>query len=216
MLPATESDDLAVEVAVEEAEAAENLRDLMIELVRVLGPQQFVEPVEAGFLSLPTWISKKFRLTLWCEHSRLPLPFLNPKGDKSGVYEFDVKRDWLVTVAPYLKVVATTLSLVLPAASAVARLQIDDTAYKAVEKSLEDGKKAAESLLKGGEKLADAIMEADPPDLEAGDRIRASGASLRRLHAFLKEKDPGFGGLVRVLNKRQEFLWVHRNFEREY
>jgi hypothetical protein len=32
----------------------------------------------------------------------------------------------------------------------------------------------------------------------------------------LKEKDPGFGGLVRVMNKRQEFLWVHERFSGEY
>jgi len=32
----------------------------------------------------------------------------------------------------------------------------------------------------------------------------------------MKEKDPGFGGLVRVQNKRQEFLWVHPRFEKEY
>jgi hypothetical protein len=26
----------------------------------------------------------------------------------------------------------------------------------------------------------------------------------------------GFGGLVRVMNKRQEFLWVHERFTGEY
>jgi len=39
---------------------------------------------------------------------------------------------------------------------------------------------------------------------------------LRELHALLKAKDPGLGGLVRVLNKRQEFLWVHEKFVGEY
>jgi hypothetical protein len=28
--------------------------------------------------------------------------------------------------------------------------------------------------------------------------------------------NPGFGGLVRVMNKRQEFLWVHERFAGEY
>ena len=41
-------------------------------------------------------------------------------------------------------------------------------------------------------------------------------AILRQLQTWLKEKDPGFGGLVRVTNKRQEFLWVHPQFEGEY
>lgn len=34
---------------------------------------------------------------------------------------------------------------------------------------------------------------------------------LRKLHALLKGKDPGFGGLVRVMNKRQEFSGSTRN-----
>ncbi len=52
--------------------------------------------------------------------------------------------------------------------------------------------------------------------LEHGEAIRAQGATLRELHVLLKAKDPGFGGLVRVRNKRQEFLWVHEQFEKEY
>jgi hypothetical protein len=32
----------------------------------------------------------------------------------------------------------------------------------------------------------------------------------------LKAKDPGFGGLIRVMNKPQEFLWVHERFAGEY
>lgn len=38
----------------------------------------------------------------------------------------------------------------------------------------------------------------------------------RELHALLNAKDPGFGGLIRVRNKRQEFLWVHERFAGEY
>ncbi len=33
---------------------------------------------------------------------------------------------------------------------------------------------------------------------------------------WLKEQYPRFGGLVRVEDKRQEFLWVHPQFEKEY
>jgi hypothetical protein len=37
-------------------------------------------------------------------------------------------------------------------------------------------------------------------------------------HALLKDKDLsyGFAGLVRVMNKHQEFLWVHEKFAGEY
>ncbi len=46
----------------------------------------------------------------------------------------------------------------------------------------------------------------DTITLEQGEAIRAQSATLRELHALLKAKDPGFGGLARVMNKRQEFL----------
>jgi hypothetical protein len=56
----------------------------------------------------------------------------------------------------------------------------------------------------------------DSADLPHGIAIHAENATLRELHTLLKAKDPGFGGLVRVLNKRQEFLWVHERFAGEY
>jgi internalin A len=52
--------------------------------------------------------------------------------------------------------------------------------------------------------------------LEQGEAIRAEGAILREFQTLIKARDPGFGGLVRVMNKRQEFLWVHPQFEKEY
>jgi hypothetical protein len=182
------------------------------------GPRLFsLVPEDPGFFDLPNWMSQKFRLTLYCEHSRLPLPLFDKGKKKHGSYTFDIKREWLVTVAPYLKLLAGTLSLVVPVASALAKLEIDEKAYKAIEKQLELGQKTAESLLKSGEKTLATLDKADGPDLPAeGVPIRAHGAELRLLQALLKEKDPGFGGLVRVQNKRQEFLWVHPDFEKEY
>jgi hypothetical protein len=173
-------------------------------------------PEDPKFFDLPNWMSQKFRLTLYCEHSRLPLPLFDKGKEKQGTYVFDIKRDWLLTVAPYLKLLAGTLSLVVPVASALAKLEIDEKAYKAIEKQLELGQKTAESLIKAGEKFITKVEDDDGPELPGGVPVRAHSAVLRQLHALLKEKDPGFGGLVRVQNKRQEFLWVHPLFEREY
>jgi hypothetical protein len=53
-------------------------------------------------------------------------------------------------------------------------------------------------------------------DLDHANAVRAKGAVLRQLHAWLKEKDLSFGGLTRVQNRRQEYLWVHPRFEAEY
>ena len=199
------------------------LEDAFLGLMRALvdeakeGPRLFsFEPVEPGFFDRPKWISAKFRVTLWCEHSRRPLPALNGKGDKRGVYELTLPRDWLVKAAPFLKVLTGTLSLVAPVASAATRLVMDDAAYKEIEKQLDLGQRCVESVLEGGEKAGAWLGRGDAPDLEHGTAIEAQGAVLRQFQAWLKEKDPGFGGLVRVQNRRQEFLWVHPMFEGEY
>ena len=91
-------------------------------------------------------------------------------------------------------------------------------AHKAIENQLEFGKACAESFLKGSEKVGDWLTSDDDSDLESGRGVRAQGSSLRELHALLKDKDraSSFGGLVRVQNKRREFLWVHPQFVDEY
>jgi hypothetical protein len=184
------------------------------------GPRLFsFEPVSPGFFDMPTWVSEKFRLTLWCEHARLPLPALaqDKKSAKNGVYELTIPRAWLVRAAPLLKVLTSTLGLVAPVAASVTKLAMDDAAFKVIEKQLDLGQKALDALLKGSEKVDTWIGKLDAPDVgRPPDATEARGSVLRELHAWLKEKDPGFGGLVRVQNKRQEFLWVHQHFEKEY
>lgn len=127
-----------------------------------------------------------------------------------------------------------TLSLVLPVASSGLKLAIDDNAYNAIEEQLDFGKEVIDASLEASEKAGgwlggkddtrlDESLKAggqptrkDAVTSEYGEAIRAQGATLRELHALLKAKDPAFGGLVRVMNKRQEFLWVHPQFEGEY
>ncbi len=181
------------------------------------GPRLFsFQPVDPGFFDRPSWISQKFRLTLWCEHSRLPLPELNNPVSKAGVYELNLPREWFEKATPLLKVLTGTLSLVLPVAASASKLVVDDAAYKGLEKELELGEKSLDSVLKGGKTSVAWLGRSDAPDFEHGEAIRSQGALLRQLHAWLKEKDSGFGGLVRVQNKRQEYLWVHPQFEQEY
>ena len=197
--------------------------DIFTQLLQTLtdeakdGPRLFsFQPVDPRFFDRPNWINQKFRLTLWCEHSRLPLPSLNGNGNRRGVYELNLPREWFVKAAPFFKVLTSTLSLVLPVASSATKLVLDDATYKGIEKQLDLGQKSLDAVLKGGEKSGSWLGRSDAPDLEHGDAIQAQGAILRQLHALLKEKDPSFGGLVRVRNKRQEFLWVHPQFEKEY
>lgn len=181
------------------------------------GPRLFsLVPVDRSNFNPRKWVNAKFRLTLWCEHSRLPLPAINGKDSKEGVYEIELTRDWFKKAAPFLKVLTGTLSLVLPIASSGVKLVLDDTAYKAIEEQLDFGKEVIDASLDASEKVGGWLGGGAAIDLEHGEAIRAQGATLRELHALLKAKDPRFGGLVRVLNKRQEFLWVHSQYAGEY
>jgi hypothetical protein len=180
------------------------------------GPRLFsFEPLEPGFFDRPKWISAKFKLTLWCEHSRVPVWQLS-NDPKKGVYTIDLPRGWLVQAAPFLKVLSSTLGLVLPVVAAGAKVVIPEVDYKGIEAQLALGKAASESLLKGGEQLGEWLAKDDDLQLGVTRAIRGEGAVLRQLQVWLKETDPSFGGLVRVQNKRHEFLWVHPKFETEY
>jgi len=182
------------------------------------GPRLFsFKPVDPKFLDRPKWISTKLQITLWCEHSRQPLPALNPNDKKKGVYELEVSRQWFTKAAPYLKILSGTLSLVLPVAASATKLMLDEATYKGIEEELDLGQKIIEFILKGSDLATNLSTESDAPDWQQGEAaIRAQGSILRELHALLKAKDPGFGGLVRVQNRRREFLWVHPQFVDEY
>jgi len=93
---------------------------------------------------------------------------------------------------------------------------MDDTSYKAIEEQLDFGKNVIDATIGEVAPIGDYFGEAKATSLEQGEAIRAENAILRELQALLKGKDPGFGGLVRVMNKRQEFLWVHEKFASEY
>lgn len=181
------------------------------------GPRLFsLIPVNRKIFNPKEWTSAKFQLTLWCEHSRLPLPVLNEKNIKLGVYKIELTRDWFKKAAPLLKILTGTLSLVLPVASSGIKLALDDTTFKSIEEQLDFSKEIIDASLEASEKVNEWLGQSDTTRVEHGEAINASGATLRELHALLKLKDPSFGGLIRVMNKRQEFLWVHPKFEKEY
>jgi len=181
------------------------------------GPRLFsFRPIDPGFFDRPKWISEKFQLTLWCEHSRKPLPALNPPESKQGIYVLELNREWFTRAVPYFKLVTGTLSLVLPVAASATQFMLDDATYKGIQEELDLGQKSLEFGIKGSNTAVDWQTKRDSQEFEQGEAIRAEGAMLRELHALLKEKDPGFGGLVKVQNKRREFLWVHPQFVNEY
>jgi hypothetical protein len=121
-------------------------------------------------------------------------------------------REWFKQAAPVLKFITGTLSLALPVAAAGAKLALPEDTYRA----LDFGKEIIDASFSGGEDIVDWMGKGEALDLPHSAAFRAESASLRELHAFLKAQDPSFGGLVRVQNKRQEFLWVHKQFIGEY
>lgn len=187
------------------------------------GPRLFsLIPVERDRFDPKNWVSARFRLTLWCEHSRVPLPRLN-HGSPDGVYEFDVKREWLKEYAPFLKALTITLRTLLPVAFSAAQLLTNEAIYKAVENELDFSQACMDAMLTGSEDLGklfteDLTLEKSDVSLARGRPEAAHGAALREFHALLNKLDPKkrFGGLVRVTNKRQEFLWVHPQYAEEY
>ncbi|MGF1519862.1 MAG: COR domain-containing protein [Nodosilinea sp.] len=180
------------------------------------GPRLFsFKPVDPGFFDRPKWISEKFQLTLWCEHALKPLPVLN-EGSQQGVYELELNREWFTKAVPYFKLVTGTLSLVLPVAASTTQFMLDDATYKGIQEELDLGQKSLEFGIKGSNIAVDWQTKRDGAEFEQGEAVRAQGAMLRELHTLLQDKDPGFGGLVRVQNKRREFLWVHADFVGEY
>jgi internalin A len=221
----TNYDALSLQLRTLMSQADEQYRALLTTLADPAkdGPRLFsFEPVDPSFWDKPKWIAQKFRLTLWCEHSRLPLTVLND-DDTSGVYEIDLTRDWIKRASPILRILSVTLKLALPIAIPGTKLATDDRAYSAISEQLEFGVKSADSFLQSSEKLGDWLVDSDPTEFDQAAEhtrsvIRAQGSVLRELHALLKAQDPahGFGGLERVQNKRREFLWVHPDYVGEY
>ncbi len=180
------------------------------------GPRLFsLFPLDASNFNPRNWVGAKFRLVLWCEHSRLPLPVLNNGNMKKGVYDLELEREWFKKAAPYLKLVTSTLSLVLPIASSTFKV-VNDTAFKTLEDQIGLGKDVIEAIVGEGTAIKEFMGAERSANIEHGVAVRAENATLRELHSLLKAEDAGFGGLVRVMNKHQEFLWVHEKFATEY
>ncbi|NER33110.1 MAG: hypothetical protein F6J93_03360 [Oscillatoria sp. SIO1A7] len=183
------------------------------------GPRLFsMKPMETGFLDRPKWMSAKFQVTLWCEHSKKPLPILNRDRPELGVYELDLPRKWLVKIAPYLKTVTGALGLFMPFIASAGKLVFDEAVFEQYGEQIDFGQELFGLASQMSDNIEEA-MEEEAPSWQKEERpIRAEGAMLREFHGFLKEKDPKseFGGLVKVRNKRREVLWVHESFVEEY
>ena len=179
------------------------------------GPRLFsMVPINRSNFNPHKWTKERFRITLWCEHSHLPLPIINGKENKDGVYEIEISRKWFKRVAPFLKFIAGTLRIVLPVAISGIELNLDEESYEAIEEQLDFGADVINASIEGGEKIGEWLGDSfDTSSIHHGKVISAQGGVLREFHALIKPLDPSFGNLERVINSHQEFLWVHKRFK---
>ncbi|MHB8136491.1 MAG: hypothetical protein ACYDH1_19950, partial [Anaerolineaceae bacterium] len=113
------------------------------------------------------------------------------------------------------KFLTSTLSLVLPVASTFLKV-VDDATLKTFENQLDLSKNVIDAIVGEGNTLRNQRSVFNYENLENGLPIRADNSSLRELHSLLYSIDAGYGGLIRVINKHEEFLWVHPKFKSEY
>jgi hypothetical protein len=165
-------------------------------------------PLDRGFVENPHWTTQRFRLTLWCEHSRQPLPLLNG-SNQHGVYKIKLPREFVLQMAPYVRFLTETMHLILPTTLSSNGTPAHTRAYEAIKKELTLAQKSFDFILMQA-KRSPVVIGTHPDDEEN------VGLLLRKLHMTLKKRDPEFGGLSRVQNKRNEFLWVHKRFIKEY
>jgi hypothetical protein len=141
---------------------------------------------------------------------------------KIGVYEFDLKRQWVKDAAPLIKAFTVTLKSLLPVAFSAAKLVTDATIYKDIENELDFSKVCIDALISEGEGISELLVEdtirADPTGPPQEKVTNTQNTILRQFHALLNEVDPSrrYGDLVKVTNKQQKFLWVHAKFASEY
>src|SRR5215510_465645 len=146
------------------------------------GPRLFsLFPLDGNKFNPKNWIRHQFRLVLWCEHSRLPLPVLNNGDMKKGVYDFELDKEWFKKTAPYLKLVTGTLSLVLPVASSTLKVA-NDAATKALQDQIGLGKDVVDAIAGESAVLNEFSNVIDSANLERDVGTRAENATLRELH----------------------------------
>ena len=178
------------------------------------GPRLFtLVPLDPTLLK-PGWAKQRMRLTLYCEHSRLPVGALDTPPSPAGVYDVEVPRDWWEKAAPALRRATALLRPLIGIGLADLELGLGDAQWKAIEEQVALAKESATAALTAAGAASSADDSAGLAERlhDRTDPILADGATLRRLHAMLREQDVGFADLRRVRDIDGRYLWVHRRF----
>jgi Leucine-rich repeat (LRR) protein len=178
------------------------------------GPRLFsLVPLKPSLLH-PGIAMYSVQLTLWCEHSRLPVHVLNAGRPPTGIYQIDVPKEWLVKAAPWIKVTSVLVRNLLPVSLDGLKISLPDRDWRALADQLQLAEDSLDAL---AGIPADYLPDDQQPSGLApdGPDFRLDGSLLRTVHAFLREKDPSFAGLERVRD-RDRYRWVHHRFVSYY
>ncbi|OYW78304.1 MAG: hypothetical protein B7Z37_00425 [Verrucomicrobia bacterium 12-59-8] len=200
------------------------------------GPRFFsLKPLPEAGWNPKTWVQMKFRVTVWCEACRKPVPFFGArKQDKPKEYlgseEITLTREWvqksrkLLSIGSWLLLAGATggTAGIGGLASAVggaltpqeakdiaAELAKDQKVIKEVLSSIPDESK---SLLRD-DRGADDEDSADDFSLLGikafGKPVEDDLKLLRYLRTEYEKKDPTWGGLISTPDDKFGRIWAH-------
>jgi hypothetical protein len=180
------------------------------------GPRLFgLEPLDQS-LRHPGLTTYRMQLTLWCEHSRIPVRLLEPDRPDAGVYTVEIPRDWWTKAAPLIRTTSTLLKALLPIGLPVIKANLDDNQWKSVEEQYSLGKETLGAAATLGAQLDDLSADDFDRTTSAEQPIPAEGGLLRMLHATLRKQDITYADLRKVRGEGHRVLWVHPRFEHIY
>jgi GTPase SAR1 family protein len=191
------------------------------------GPRLFsVKLLEPGFLDNPNWASTKLQVTLWCEHSHLPLCFLSAKSKTEGVYHIDVQKEWLIKAGKCLKFASRLVLYVKTLGLAGGLSDVSVDVKNSVLEDAETMHKIADILKPEESSLvrldnmitsAETLPEQDTQTLEDHGKLLEKGDAFAHwLRVQIKAKDPHFAGMKKVTDITGKVLWVHQKYLEHY
>ena len=205
------------EVAGAISQTEQRLRDLLLALDDEArdGPSLFTVSRLPRTIIHPNITTQRLQITLWCEHSRLPVHMLNPTGP-TGIYELDLPREWVTKAAPILKTASILLRTLLPASSAALNLSLPDPdRLKALSEQLHLAEESLEALTDAADLPDVTRPRPQTQPIGVDGPLRIDTAVVRILRTHIAKTDPSFSGLRRV-TVRGRHLWVHSDFENLY
>jgi Leucine-rich repeat (LRR) protein len=153
-----------------------------------------------------------YRLTLWCEMPGNQHPTCPIGSGGEGEYVFRRPKEWLVKLAPYARLVARTLKIIVPIAVAGVEAAVDESLLKNIDQKLKFMETVTETLLKG--ESEPGLLRHEPEKILKEEE----GAGLRELHSLLDDLDrtKRWGQLNAVVSPAHGYLWLCPHHHRVY